>query len=55
MSNPSVPLSAELQEKLEKLQQTDLTKSSTQLLQRSNKSQRQESYKKALVELNTSD
>ena len=54
MSNPSVPLSAELQEKLEKLQQTDLTKSSNQLLQRSNKSQRQESYKKALVELNTS-
>ena len=54
MSNPSVPLSAELKEKLEKLQQVDLSKMSTQLLQRSNKTQRQESYKNALVELNTS-
>ena len=54
MLNSTIPLSEQQKEKLEKLQQMDLTKSSTQLLQRSNKAQRQESYKKALVELNAS-
>lgn len=54
MLNSTIPLSEQQKEKLDKLQQADLTKSSTQLLQRSNKSQRQDSYKKALVELNSS-
>ena len=41
-----------LQQQLISLKQVDLAKSANQVLQRSNKAQRQESYKQALLELN---
>jgi hypothetical protein len=50
--SPSLP--PELLQQLQHLKQADLGLSAQQLLQRSNKAQRQESYKRALVELNQS-
>lgn len=41
-----------LQQQLISLKQVELAKSANQVLQRSNKTQRQESYKQALLELN---
>ncbi|KAA8731177.1 hypothetical protein F4V57_13935 [Acinetobacter qingfengensis] len=54
MSLDSHPINSALLSQLQILKQTDLTQSATQLLQRSNKAQRQESFKRALVELNQS-
>lgn len=47
-------LSAELEQKLTEIKHVNISASSQKLLQRSSKAQRQESYKQALVELNTS-
>ncbi len=54
MTNHIQPLSAELHDKLVHLKDTQLTQLSDKVIQRSSKTQRQESYKHGLVELNKS-